>query len=281
MRSPLPIWAASFINRWMRALCLVLLAACAGAEAMPAAQAASAKPDFDLGLVPGEAMAFEVRLAGLLAGEAQLAVGEIGIVNGHRAVVVKSRAATAGAAALIKRITDEATTVIDADTGHPLSLETAVDIGGKQTFATATFAGRIANVTYRRSDEATPHATRVDFRTEALHDTHSAMAALRGWRAAPGTQRTVYVVGGRRLWRVDVTFAGTETIGTTVGGNRRAVIFDGNSYRARRDLTIESSKPARSFRVWLSDDADRVPLKVTAKTELGDVVMDLTEYNRP
>jgi len=43
----------------------------------------------------------------------------------------------------------------------------------------------------------------------------------------------------------------------------------------------KSNKPARSFRVWLSDDADRVPLKVTAKTELGDVVMDLTEYNRP
>jgi len=269
----------------MRALCLVLvlvlLAACAGAEAMPAAQSASAKPDIDLGLVPGESMAFEVRLAGILAGEAQLAVGEIGMVDGHRAVVVKSRAATAGAAALIKRITDEATTVIDVDTGHPLSLETAVDLGGKQTFATATFAGRIANVTYRRSDEPTPHATRIDFRTEALHDTHSAMAALRGWRAAPGTQRTVYVVGGRRLWRVDMTFVGTETIGTAVGGNRRAVIFDGSSYRARRDLSIESNKPARTFRVWLSDDADRVPLKVTAKTELGDVVMDLTEYNRP
>ena len=267
----------------MRPLCLVLVlaAACAGAEAMPAAQTASTKSDVDLGLVPGESMAFEVRLAGILAGEAQLAVGEIGIVDGHRAVVVKSRAATAGAAALIKRITDEATTVIDVDTGHPLSLETAVDLGGKQTFATATFAGRIANVTYRRSDEPTPHATRIDFRTEALHDTHSAMAALRGWRAAPGTQRTVYVVGGRRLWRVDMTFVGTETIGTAVGGNRRAVIFDGSSYRARRDLSIESNKPARTFRVWLSDDADRVPLKVTAKTELGDVVMDLTEYNRP
>jgi hypothetical protein len=261
-------------------LSLMVLAACAGAEAMSAPPSGASKPEFELGLHPGESMAYEVRLAGMLAGEAQLAVGEIGNINGRRALVVMSRAATAGAAALIKRITDEATTVIDAETGRPISLETVVDIAGKRTFASATFAGRFANVTYRREDEAAPHATKIDFGTEALHDTHTAMAALRGWRAVPGTQRTVYVVGGRRLWRIDVTYAGGETIGTPVG-NRRAVIYDGSSYRAKRDLSIESSKPARSFRVWLSDDGDRVPLKVTARTELGDVVMDLTEYNRP
>ena len=64
-------------------------------------------------------MAFEVRIGGVLAGEAQLAVGEIGEFDGHRAVVVKSRAATAGAAALIKKIVDEATTMIDMDYRPP------------------------------------------------------------------------------------------------------------------------------------------------------------------
>ena len=58
-------------------------------------------------------------------------------------------------------------------------------------------------------------------------------------------------------------------------------MFDGVSYRAKRDLTVESNRPARTFRVWLSDDADRVPLRVTAKTELGDVVMSLVDYGRP
>jgi hypothetical protein len=45
-------------------------------------------------------------------------------------------------------------------------------------------------------------------------------------------------------------------------------------------MTLESDKPARTFTVWLSDDADRVPLKVSAKTELGDIVMVLTDYQR-
>jgi hypothetical protein len=231
-------------------------------------------------------MAFEVRLAGLVAGEAQLAVGELGAYEGHRAVVVKSRAATAGAAALIRHIVDEATTVIDIDTGRPLALDTVVEQGGSKIAASAKFTDNAADITYARSDEVQPHRLRVDFSRGAaavpgvtVHDAHSAMAQLRGWRAAPGTRRTVFVVGGRRLWRIDVTYAGQDTIGSAIG-NRRAIRFTGESYRVRPDFSPETPRPTRTFTVWLSDDADRVPLQVAAKTELGDVVMTLTEYSR-
>lgn len=232
-----------------------------------------------LGLYPGEAMAFEVQLGGVLVGEAQLAVGEHGMVEGRTALVVRSRAATAGAAALLRRVSDEATTVIDADTGRPISVETHVVMGDKVTKASSVFSGTTATVTFRRGD-GPASTTRIDFGAHALHDAHTAMAQLRGWRAAPGAEKTVFVVGGRRMWRVDVKYAGEETIGSAMG-NRRAVVFDGTSYRARRDLTIEEGRPSRTFRVWLSDDADRVPLQVSAKTELGDIVMTLTEYSRP
>jgi hypothetical protein len=269
-----------------RLLLAVAIAGCAGAEATPSspapqAAATAAVHDNRLGLHPGEAMAFEVQLAGVLVGEAQLAVGDVGAVDGRRALVVRSRAATAGAAALVKNIVDEATTVIDADTGRPISVETNVVMGEKRITANATFNGTVATVTYRRNAEAKPRTARIDFGVNALHDAHTAMAQLRGWKAAPGTTRTVFVIGGRRLWRVDVKYAGEDTIGSEVVGNRRAVMFDGTSYRAKRDLTTESNRPARTFRVWLSDDADRVPLKVTAKTELGDVVMSLVDYSRP
>jgi hypothetical protein len=90
----------------------------------------------------------------------------------------------------------------------------------------------------------------------------------------------VYVIGGRRLWRVDVTHDGTDTIGSALG-NRRAIVLEGKSYRAKANMQLETQKPARTFTVWLSDDADRVPLKVVAATELGDIVMDLTDYARP
>jgi hypothetical protein len=249
---------------------------------LPAAPAARPVATVEVGLNPGETMAFEVRIAGLVAGEAQLAVGELGAYEGHRAVVVKSRAATAGAAALIRHIVDEATTVIDFDTGRPLALETLVEQGDSKTVATAKFTGNVADITYARSTETQPHRMRLDFSRGAalaVHDAHSAMAQLRGWRATPGTRRTVFVVGGRRLWRIDVTYAGQDTIGSAIG-NRRAIRFAGESYRARSDFSPETARPTRTFTVWLSDDADRVPLKVMAKTELGDVVMNLTDYSR-
>ena len=246
----------------------------------PPAQVAQVAPPTELGLRPGESMSFDVQLGGLLVGEAQLAVGEIGLVDGHRAVVVRSRAATAGAAALIKKISDEATTVIDVETGRPLSLETVVEQGDKRITASAKFTGNTATVTYQRTGDAKPNTAVLNFGAATVHDAHTAMAQLRGWKGAKGQTRTVFVVGGRRLWRIDVTYAGEETIGGALG-NRRAIVFDGKSYRARNNMTVESDKPSRTFKVWLSDDADRVPIKVTASTELGDIAMDLVEYNRP
>lgn len=267
-----------------RSIWLVLaLVGCAGAEAMTLPQRAKpgvvATSTNEVGLNPGETMAFEVRLGGMLAGEAALAVGELGEFEGKRAVVVKSRANTAGAAALIKRIVDEATTVIDMQSGRPLKLDTYVVQGSKTTTAQATFQGNIADVTYKRGDDPNPRHYKINFGAQTVHDTHSAMAQVRGWRPTLGTTRTVYVVGGRRLWRVDVTYQGSETIGSALG-NRRAIKFEGASFRARSNFTIETDKPARTFTVWLSDDADRVPLRVLAKTELGDITIDLTEYSR-
>ncbi|HEX2691129.1 MAG TPA: DUF3108 domain-containing protein [Kofleriaceae bacterium] len=270
----------------MRCAALLVLAGCAGAGAgadgmalLPTSAARPAIVAGEVGLNPGESMAFEVRIAGLLVGEAQLAVGGLGDYEGHRAVVVKSRAASASVGAFVRHIVDEATTVVDMDTGRPLSLETLVEQGNIKTTARARFTGNVADITYVRSGDRAPHRFKIDLGKVIVHDAHSAMAQLRGWHATPGTTRSVFVVGGRRPWRVDVTYVGEDTIGSVIG-NRRAVHFTGESYRTKNDLTTETEKPSRTFSVWLSDDADRVPLKVTARTELGDIVMDLTEYSR-
>ena len=268
----------------------IALAGCAG-EARPAtapsaevARAPAPALAGELGLVPGESMAFEVKLAGIPAGEAQLAVGEIGDLDGHRAVVVKSHGETTGAAALVRHAVDDSTTVIDYATGLPISLETSAEQGDAKGSASATFhtAGNrhSADVTYRRPEDPNAKTQHLDFGTEAVHDAHSAMAQLRGWRATPGATKTVLVVSGRRLWRVELRYGGEETIGSALG-NRRAIRFTGASFRARPNFGVESDKPTRTFSVWLSDDADRVPLKMTAQTELGEVTMDLSEYTHP
>ncbi|HEY0251804.1 MAG TPA: DUF3108 domain-containing protein, partial [Kofleriaceae bacterium] len=263
------------------------LTGCAGAEAMSLPQQPAAMPvvettTSELGFYPGETMAFEVKLAGMTAGEAQLAVGAVGESNGRKALVVTSRAETAGAAKLLKSITDEATTIIDVETGRPLQLDTQVTMNDKVSTATAKFTGSTTDVTYTKPGETAQHTYHADFGKVIVFDSHSAMAQLRGWHAKPGTTKQVFVVGGRRLWRVDVHFIATETIGSALG-NRASVHLTGEAYRVKPNLATEqpNAKAARTFDVWISDDNDRVPLKMTAKTELGDVEMDLTDYNRP
>jgi hypothetical protein len=175
---------------------------------------------------------------------------------------------------------DDATTVIDTKNGKPISLITEVNQDKKSYVASATFTETGAKVLYKRPEEPEAKPLTFDFHGQPVHDAHTAMAELRLWRPAAKETRVVWIIGGRRLWRIDLTYVGTETIGTDLG-NRKSSKLTGIGYRAKNDLSIDSSRPPRTFTVWLSDDADRVPLRVAASTELGDVEIILTDYNRP
>src|SRR5262249_33394109 len=92
----------------MRALSLLVVAGCAadaayhGGAPGTAPDAATAPVASVVGFNPGESMAYEVTLGGIVAGEAAISVGQPGEWNGHKAMIVRSRAATAGAVDLVK-----------------------------------------------------------------------------------------------------------------------------------------------------------------------------------
>ena len=212
-------------------------------------------PSGALGLVPGETMTFEVRVGGVLAGEAALAVGQPGVV-------------------------DEATTVFDMDSTLPVSMTADVVYGDKAYHADVLFRGSQVDLSYTRGSSDHRVKQSLDFGSGIAHDAHSAMAAIRTWQPEPGATRSLWVMGGRRAWRSDVRYVGRETLGTSFG-NHQALRIDGTAYRVRSDRSLDTAKGARTFTVWMSDDADRVPLRVVATTELGDVTIDLTDYRRP
>jgi len=103
------------------------------------------------------------------------------------------------------------------------------------------------------------------------HDMHSAMLLLRSWRPRLGESAHFYAVLGRRPWRVDVTSRGAEMI--KMGDSARLTYrIDGVAVRLWQP---ESAQPKR-FSVWLSEDADRVPLRMVADASFGQVTMNLT-----
>ena len=272
------------------ALALVaLLAACGGAATgeleapttpgVTAATGAPALAEDVTGLVAGETMRFDVKVAGVLAGEAQFAVGAEGLVDGKRAIAVSSRISSAGALALLKEVRDEATSIVDLARMTPIRGNANVVFGDKRYHADTEFTDHAATIAFQPAGGA---VTTIHYRfgDNLVHDAHSAMAVVRSWRAEPGARLGLWMVGGRRIWRSEIWPVGNEVIGTRMG-NQPAIRLDGTSVRARPDLTIDESKKPRSFSVWLSDDADRVPLLVKARTEYGDLTIELVDYQRP
>ena len=57
--------------------------------------------------------------------------------------------------------------------------------------------------------------------------------------------------------------------------------IDGLATRVNSRLGYDIGKKPRTYTVWVSDDADRVPLKVVARTELGNLEVELVHYERP
>ncbi|MEZ4367387.1 MAG: DUF3108 domain-containing protein [Kofleriaceae bacterium] len=267
-------------RRWPLPAVLLAGALAAACGALPGAMApGDGDAGADTGLVAGEAMQFELRVAGIVVGNAAIAVGEPGEVEGRPALAVTSRIVSTGLGALISRVDDQATTVLDLDTWRPMTTTTDATYGARRTLGLARFAPTLVEVELRRDDKPVSHA-RFVLGDEEAHDAHSAMAAVRTWSARPGEQRRLWIIGGRRLWRTDVTCVGEATLGTAAG-NRPAIQFDGVSARARGNLTLDPSAKVRTFSVWLSADADRVPLRVVAHTELGDAELVLVDYQRP
>ncbi|MBK9031610.1 MAG: DUF3108 domain-containing protein [Myxococcales bacterium] len=263
------------------ALAVLGLLGCGGAagELLDPAEPTASGPEPIAAIHAGEKMRFEVRLAGVLAGEATFTTVEVDTRDGATTARLSSTLRSAGALALVKDVRDDATTVLDVDALRPRSTSSEVHAAPRDYAADTRFVGRTAEIDFRPTKGPPQHIV-YDFGAQVPHDSHSAMATMRVWQDPPGATRTLWVLGGRRIWKLELTLRGTEVIGT-YGGNQAALRIDGVASRAYANLTLDTRKPPRTFSLWMSDDADRVPFRVVAGTELGDVTIDLVDYVRP
>jgi len=109
------------------------------------------------------------------------------------------------------------------------------------------------------------------------HDLHSMLIALRGWDAPPGTKTTLDVFRSRYVWRSQLVVGGYETVVTRLGA-LPCVRLDGISRRLTRAGEIDGRSDTRHFSMWITDDGDRVPVLMVARTDFGNVRMEIVEY---
>lgn len=236
--------------------------------------------------MPGEEMRFELSLRGILGGEAAVAVGQAGRVDGKRVVIVSSRVESAGVVAMFRQVRDEVTTWVHLDTGLPLSHSAHVVFGDKESFIETKFAAGLngpfdVEVRSKRSGRELRRVLRQAMpEGQAAFDPHSVMGALRAWRPEEGQHAYFFVLVGRHLWQNTVRLTGRERMRTRLG-QFDVLRVDGVAQRLTRNLHEDTKKPARYYTMWISDDESRLPVLIKGKTEYGEVKAELVEYRGP
>jgi len=230
--------------------------------------------------VPGEEMVWELSLRGITGGDAVMAMGEPGMLDGRHVIVVRSRMQTIGLVKAIKEVKDDVTTWIDLDSSLPIALEGELKFGKRETKVKTRFGPNSFDIDYQRGKK--PWRKKHQEMPDGIvtYDAHSVLGALRAWTPEDGDRAYFYVLGGRRIWHNTVRFTGREPLKTSLGMHP-AIRIDGVATKLTSGLKVDKRKKARTYTVWFSDDANRAPLLLTARTEYGMVRAELTSYDRP
>jgi len=258
----------------------LVLTACGGGPRPASAPATAAAPSdleplevVTLGVNAGERASYVITLAGIELGQASFAVGEPGELDGRTQIVVRSRADASGLISLVKELGAEGQSTLDAVTGLPIQAEGTLSWGGRQFRGELAYSGSVVDGAWFNAAGDIVEGAYRDTYGPPVHNVYSAMAAVRAWDGAPGERRELQLHGAVEIWHTELTWIGREVIGTA-RGNVAAVRVDGTC------LLHDNQKWAIHVQVWISDDADRVPLRMDAKVWKFATTFELSDYVR-
>jgi hypothetical protein len=164
--------------------------------------------------------------------------------------------------------------VADQHTLHPITTQQTENYRKKSFTTRLTFTNK--GVTRARTEnrgESTVTKTR-QFDFADLFDLHSAMLYL---RSRPLTDRDVYrvvVYASTNAYLATVTVIGRDEISVRAG-SYKAIKADLRLERIGKHLELEPHRKFRRATIWVSDDNDRIPLRIEAQIFVGTVFADL------
>lgn len=276
-----------------RILVLALVGACSGGGASKAPTTGglhSAEPAATGDLTaaapfvsPGEVISYRLSVLGVEIGQFTIAVGAQAEVAGRTTIEVQAGVQSTGIAAMFKKVRTDFASWIDVHTGRPV-VGRVVESAGKDDPTIETTEARF----HAQKDHLLPLAilapdgseTNVENQVTAgdtVWDVPSMLMFLRGWGAEIGAELSAQVVRSRYIWQGEFKLADRE-VKTTQLGDLPTVRIDGISRRLLRNGSWEPQGDIRHFSLWITDDADRVPVLVVAKTDFGDVKMEIVGY---
>jgi hypothetical protein len=163
--------------------------------------------------------------------------------------------------------------VADAATLRPLEMHQVDELRHKTVTTDLVF--NPAGVVRTRTDtNAKKPPTPKKFNFPGLLDLHTALLHVRSQPLTDGSVQRIVVYPATNAYLATITVAGRENI--KVGaGSYKAIKLDLQLSKVNKQRELEPHKKFRQASVWISDDPDRLLLRIEAKVFVGTVFADL------
>jgi hypothetical protein len=279
-------------GRTLAMTALGLAVGCGGAAPAPAttetpraaarveARAPAAREAPGSQLYPGEHFEADIVAYGLTVGELEVTVEAPCAADGMALLSVRSLGRSAGIVGAVKPVMSEVASWLDAHTGDPIHTRAWLDEEKKHIEA-AIDHGEDAIVTMQRVNDGERKERRVRRPGDGpVHDMHSALGALRTLSRAPeGTATRHYLVSAKYLWRVDLRVGGRTT--QSAGGQSfDAVHLTGTAVKMHPNGQGGTLGKVIAWELWISDDAERLPLRADLELRGKRARLELAAYER-
>ena len=178
---------------------------------------------------------------------------------------------TIGLARALWKFDATGTSMVDATNLHPISVRQLENDRSQKIVTELSFTsgGVVSKVT---ETPGTGTKTR-QFEFPNLFDLQSALLYLRGQSLQERNVQRIVVYSATAPYLATVTVLGRERV-TVPAGTYNAIKFDLQLNRIK-DGQLQPHRKFRRGTVWLSDDPDRLLLKIEAQVFVGSVICEL------
>jgi len=180
---------------------------------------------------------------------------------------------TTGLARALWRFDVNYRAVADADTLRPIESRQTETARSKKMITHLTFTS--AGVTRARTEGAGVGTTKTrEFDFPNLFDLHSALLYIRSQPLKDRSAYRIVVYPATSAYLATVTVLGREKI-SVHGGTYNTIKIDLQLKRLGKNLELETHRKFRRATAWVSDDSNRIPLRIEAQVFIGTVFAEL------
>jgi hypothetical protein len=162
--------------------------------------------------------------------------------------------------------------VANSQTLAPIETQQSESYRSKKIATHLTFTN--SGVTRTRTEGAGAKTTTRDFTLPDLFDLHAAALYLRSQPLKQGSVYRLAVYAATNAYLATVTVTGREK-SSVRAGTYNAIKLDLRLKRIGKHLELEPHKKFRRATIWVSDDAERLILRIDAQISVGTVFAEL------